>query len=248
MNSFSRADLKAARQLQGSCHGRHADRGSQWGRFFWNPHALFGLHFDARGERRLAPLAWNLHRPVGNERIRKDFRMNRHQQRVSLLFGLLMISAALLGRANSLEAQTLAEHGAGAAHESDDGLVLTLGDVVFDAGKATLQSSAVTAIDRLAQLLNVYPERSVRIEGHTDSVGDAAANQALSERRAAAVRDALLARGVDAARVEAVGFGATHPVADNRTESGRQKNRRIDIVLSGEQPTASGDGVAHNAQ
>ena len=125
--------------------------------------------------------------------------MNRHQQRVSLLFGLMMISAALLGRANSLEAQTLAEHGAGAAHESDDGLVLTLGDVVFDAGKATLQSSAVTAIDRLAQLLNVYPERSVRIEGHTDSVGDAAANQALSERRAAAVRDALLARGVDAA-------------------------------------------------
>ena len=175
--------------------------------------------------------------------------MNRQQQRVSLLFGLLMMSAALLGRANSLEAQTLAEHGAAAAtHESDDGLVLTLGDVVFDAGRATLQSSAVTAIDRLAQLLSVYPERSVRIEGHTDSVGDAAANQALSERRAAAVRDALLARGVDAARVEAVGFGATHPVADNRTESGRQKNRRIDIVLSGEQQSSSGDGVAHNAQ
>jgi outer membrane protein OmpA-like peptidoglycan-associated protein len=187
--------------------------------------------------------------PSANERIRKDFMMNRHQQRVSLLFGLLMISAALLGRANSLEAQTLGEqHGAGAAHESDDGLVLTLGDVVFDAGKATLQSSAMTAIDRLAQLLSVYPERSVRIEGHTDSVGDAAANQALSERRAAAVRDALLARGVDAARVEAVGFGATHPIADNRTESGRQKNRRIDIVLSGEQQSSSGDGVAHNAQ
>ena len=173
--------------------------------------------------------------------------MNRQQQRVSLLFGLLMISAALLGRA-SLEAQTPAEHEAGAAHEADTGLVLTLGDVVFDAGKATLQSSAVTAIDRLVQLLNVYPERSVRIEGHTDSVGDAAANQALSERRAAAVRDALLARGVDAARVEAIGFGATHPIADNRTESGRQKNRRIDIVLSGEQQPSSGDGVAHNAQ
>ena len=164
--------------------------------------------------------------------------MNRHQQRISLLFGLLMISAALLGRANSLEAQT---------PDCDDGLVLTLGDVGFDAGKATLQSSAMTAIDRLVQLLNVYPERSVRIEGHTDSVGDAAANQELSERRAAAVRDALLARGIDAARVEAVGFGATHPVADNRTESGRQKNRRIDIVMSGEQSSGD-DGVAHNAQ
>ena len=164
--------------------------------------------------------------------------MNRHQQRVSLLFGLLLISAALLGRANSLEAQPPG---------SDDGLVLTLGDVGFDAGKASLQPGAMTAIDRLVQLLNVYPERSVRIEGHTDSVGDAAANQKLSERRAAAVRDALLARGIDAARVEAVGFGAGRPVADNSTESGRQKNRRIDIVLSGEQSPA-GDGVAHNAQ
>jgi outer membrane protein OmpA-like peptidoglycan-associated protein len=106
----------------------------------------------------------------------------------------------------------------------------------------------MTAIDRLAQLLSVYPERSVRIEGHTDSVGDAAANQELSQRRAAAVRDALLARGVDAARVEAVGFGASHPIADNRTESGRQKNRRIEIVLAGEQQSSTGDGVAHNAQ
>jgi outer membrane protein OmpA-like peptidoglycan-associated protein len=173
--------------------------------------------------------------------------MNRQQQRV-LLFGLLLISAALLGRANSLEAQALPEHAADAAHDTDRGLVLTLGDVVFDAGKAKLQSSALTAIDRLAQLLSVYPERSVRIEGHTDSVGDAAANQELSERRAAAVREALIARGVEAARVEAVGLGATHPIADNGTESGRQKNRRIVIVLSGEQQSSSGDGVAHNAQ
>ena len=117
----------------------------------------------------------------------------------------------------------------------------------------TATAAATTAIDRLAQLLSVYPERSVRVEGHTDSVGDDATNQELSERRAAAVRDALLARGVDAARIEAVGYGATHPIADNRTESGRQKNRRIDIVLSDEQilsneHSASDDGVAHNAK
>ncbi|HVJ30526.1 MAG TPA: OmpA family protein [Gammaproteobacteria bacterium] len=172
--------------------------------------------------------------------------MNRQQQRV-LLFGLLLISAALLGRANSLEAQALPEHAADAAHDTDRGLVLTLGDVVFDAGRASLNPSATTAIDRLAQLLSVYPERSVRIEGHTDSVGDDAANQDLSERRAAAVRDALLARGVDAARVEAVGYGATRPIADNRTESGRQKNRRIELVLSDEH-AASDDGVARNSQ
>ena len=164
--------------------------------------------------------------------------MNR-QQRVMLLFGLLLISAALLGRANGIEAQTLAHSLAAHSetHDTDRGLVLTLGDVVFDAGKASLQPSAMTAIDRLAQLLGVYPERSVRIEGHTDSVGDAAANQALSERRAAAVRDALVARGVEAARIESVGYGATRPIADNRTEGGRQKNRRIEIVLADEQST-----------
>ena len=173
--------------------------------------------------------------------------MNRQQQRLVMLFGLLLISAALLGRANSLEAQELSAQSAGETRDADRGLVLTLGDVVFDAGKASLQPSAVTAIDRLAQLLSVYPERSVRIEGHTDSVGDDAANQDLSERRAAAVRVALLARGVEAARIEAVGYGASHPIADNRTESGRQKNRRIDIVLSDEQST-SANGVAHNSQ
>ena len=163
--------------------------------------------------------------------------MNRHQQRAVLLFGLLLMSAALLGHASSSEAQAL--HAARSeTRDVDGGLVLTLGDVVFDAGKASLKPSATTAIDRLAQLLGVYPERSVRIEGHTDSLGDAAANQQLSERRAAAVRDALLARGIAAARVEAVGYGATRPIADNRSESGRQKNRRIEIVLSDEHGAA----------
>jgi outer membrane protein OmpA-like peptidoglycan-associated protein len=175
--------------------------------------------------------------------------MNRHQQRAALLFGLLLISAALLGRAQSSEAQARAEavRSDGEARAADRGLVLTLGDVGFDAGKASLQSTATTAIDRLAQLLGVYPERSVRIEGHTDSLGDDAANQQLSERRANAVRDALLARGIDAARVAAVGYGETRPIADNATPGGRQKNRRIEIVLSDEQTTRE-NGVAHNAQ
>jgi outer membrane protein OmpA-like peptidoglycan-associated protein len=172
--------------------------------------------------------------------------MNRHQQRAVLLFGLLLMSAALLGHAGSSEAQAL-DTAHSETRDVDRGVVLTLGDVVFDAGKASLQPSAMTAIDRLAQLLGVYPERSVRIEGHTDSLGDDAANQLLSERRAAAVRDALLARGVAAARVEAVGYGETRPIADNRTENGRQNNRRIEIVLSDERGAADA-GVALNAQ
>jgi len=188
-------------------------------------------------------LAWNLHRADGEEG--KGNVMNRQQQRVMLLFGLLLISAALLGRANSSEAQARAQAARSdvEARDSERGLVLTLGDVVFEAGKASLQPSAMTAIDRLAQLLAVYPERSVRIEGHTDSAGDDAANQMLSERRADAVRDALLARGVEAARVEAVGYGEARPIADNGTLDGRQKNRRIEIVLSDEQTSLG--GVAH---
>src|SRR5262245_56656875 len=180
---------------------------------------------------------------------KKGYAMNRHQQRSALLFGLLLISAALLGRANSSEAQARAEAARSdvETHDSEHGLVLTLGDVVFEPGKALLQPGATTAIDRLAQLLAVYPERSVRIEGHTDSAGDDAANQALSERRAGAVRDALLARGVEATRVEAIGYGETRPIADNGTPSGRQKHRRIEIVLPDEQ-AAVGSGVAHNAQ
>jgi outer membrane protein OmpA-like peptidoglycan-associated protein len=170
--------------------------------------------------------------------------MNRHQQRAALLFGLLLISAALLGRANSSEAQARAE--TVRSDGADRGLVLTLGDVEFDAGKAALQPASITAIDRLAQLMGVYAEHSIRIEGHTDSLGDGAANQQLSERRAHAVRDALLARGIDAARIVAVGYGETRPIADNATAAGREKNRRIEIVLSDAQATID-NGVAHNA-
>jgi outer membrane protein OmpA-like peptidoglycan-associated protein len=121
------------------------------------------------------------------------------------------------------------------ARDTDRGLVLTLGDVLFDSGEASLLPGAVTTIDRLAQFMGDYPERSVRIEGHTDSAGDEEANQRLSERRAGAVRDALVARGIDAARIAAVGYGEVRPVASNDTPGGRQQNRRIEVVVSDEQ-------------
>ena len=118
------------------------------------------------------------------------------------------------------------------ARDTDQGLVLTLGDVQFDTGQASLKPGAAATIDRLAQFMRDYPEHSVRIEGHTDSAGDAATNQQLSERRAVAVRDAVVARGVDAARIEAVGQGEARPIAGNDTASGRERNRRIEIVVS----------------
>jgi outer membrane protein OmpA-like peptidoglycan-associated protein len=124
------------------------------------------------------------------------------------------------------------------ARDTDRGLVLTLGDVQFDSGQASLLGGAIATIDRLAQFMRDYPERSIRIEGHTDSAGDDQTNQQLSERRAAAVRDALVARGIDAARIETAGYGEARPIAGNDTPGGRQQNRRIEVVVSGEQGTS----------
>jgi outer membrane protein OmpA-like peptidoglycan-associated protein len=118
------------------------------------------------------------------------------------------------------------------ARDTDRGLVLTLGDVLFDTGQATLKPGAATTIDRLAQFMRDYPERSVRIEGHTDAAGSDDANQGLSERRAQAVREALLQRGLDAARIATLGYGEARPVASNETPGGRQQNRRVEIVVS----------------
>ena len=128
------------------------------------------------------------------------------------------------------------------ARETDRGLVLTLGDVLFDTGEATLKPGAATTIDRLAQFMRDYPERSVRIEGHTDAMGSDDANLGLSERRARAVREALVARGLDAARIATLGFGEARPIAGNETPGGRQQNRRVEIVVSDAQGAFADDG------
>jgi outer membrane protein OmpA-like peptidoglycan-associated protein len=109
---------------------------------------------------------------------------------------------------------------------------LTLGDVLFDTGEATLKAGAATTIDRLAQFMRDYPEHAVRIEGHTDSTGSDETNRSLSERRAQSVRDALLARGLAAERIATLGYGEAQPIANNDTAAGRQQNRRVEIVVS----------------
>jgi outer membrane protein OmpA-like peptidoglycan-associated protein len=117
------------------------------------------------------------------------------------------------------------------AKQTPHGMVVTLGDVLFDVGKATLKPGAARAIDRLAEFLKQHGERKVRIEGFTDSTGSEETNQRLSEQRANAVRSALLERGVAPERIEAVGFGQGFPVATNDTQAGRQQNRRVEIVI-----------------
>jgi len=108
--------------------------------------------------------------------------------------------------------------------------VLSNATIRFQSGSATIDAGNETLLQRLAKLANDCPG-SLTIEGHTDSIGDAGMNEALSQARAAAVRDALTARGVEAGRLTAIGFGEAQPIADNETAAGRAKNRRIAISV-----------------
>ena len=120
------------------------------------------------------------------------------------------------------------------ATPTDRGLVLTLGDVLFDTGKSELNSGASRKLDQLAQFLSEHKDRRVQIDGFTDSVGSDSYNRELSQRRANAVKNALLTRGIDSTRINTEGYGKAFPVANNAESSGRQLNRRVEVVIGGE--------------
>ncbi|MBA2657990.1 MAG: OmpA family protein [Nitrosospira sp.] len=120
------------------------------------------------------------------------------------------------------------------AKQTDRGLVITLGDVLFDTNRAQLKSGGVREVQKLADALKQNPQRTVFIEGFTDSTGTESRNQELSEQRAIAVRDTLLGMGVASNRITTSGYGKSFPVASNDTEAGRQLNRRVEIIISDE--------------
>ncbi|MBL8267137.1 OmpA family protein [Steroidobacter sp.] len=140
-------------------------------------------------------------------------------------------------RASTLEQELAALK----AKKTDRGMVLTLGDVLFDTGLATLKPGAYTTVDRLATVLKEAPDRKVMIEGHTDSVGADDYNQALSERRATAVQTALLERGVRSDQIVALGKGESYPVASNDNAAGRQQNRRVEMIFTDNQSQVASD-------
>jgi outer membrane protein OmpA-like peptidoglycan-associated protein len=119
------------------------------------------------------------------------------------------------------------------AKQTDRGIVLTLGDVLFDTGRAELNPGAATKMDQLAQFLTQHPDRRAEIDGFTDSVGSDAYNEELSQRRANAVKAALVTRGVDPTRINTQGYGKAYPVASNTDSGGRQLNRRVEVVIGG---------------
>jgi outer membrane protein OmpA-like peptidoglycan-associated protein len=118
--------------------------------------------------------------------------------------------------------------------ESARGLIVDMPDVLFDTGKYTLKPGARERLAKVAGILLAYPGLRVEVEGHTDSVGSDEFNRQLSEDRASAVRDYLSQEGVPRYSISSQGFGKTQPVASNDTAAGRQQNRRVDLVVSGE--------------
>jgi OOP family OmpA-OmpF porin len=103
-------------------------------------------------------------------------------------------------------------------------------DILFETGKSTIQKESLPIIDQIYEMLKVTPDLKISIEGHTDNVGDPASNKKLSDDRAKSVMDVLIGKGIDKSRMSSIGWGQENPVADNRTEEGKAKNRRVEIV------------------
>jgi outer membrane protein OmpA-like peptidoglycan-associated protein len=114
------------------------------------------------------------------------------------------------------------------------GLIATMPDVLFETNRFTLKPGARESMAKLAGILLAYPDLRLEVDGHTDSVGSDAYNQQLSEKRAASVRDYLAQQGIPISSVAVMGFGKTQPIASNATAAGRQQNRRVELVVSGE--------------
>jgi outer membrane protein OmpA-like peptidoglycan-associated protein len=124
------------------------------------------------------------------------------------------------------------------AKPTDRGLVLTLGDVLFDTGRAELSPGAARNLDQLVQFLTEHPDRRVEIDGYTDSVGTDAYNRDLSQRRADAVKSVLVSRGIDPMRIATQGYGKEFAIASNSDSGGRQLNRRVEVVIGGDNGAA----------
>ena len=118
------------------------------------------------------------------------------------------------------------------AKQTERGTLVTFGDVLFDLNKAELKPAGMRGVQKLAEFLNDNPERKVVVEGYTDSTGSASYNQQLSERRAQSVMRALTRAGVDAQRIQTVGYGEEYPVASNDTPASRAMNRRVEVTIS----------------
>jgi outer membrane protein OmpA-like peptidoglycan-associated protein len=116
-------------------------------------------------------------------------------------------------------------------HKDARGIILSMSDILFDVNKATLTPDLKTSLAKIAGILTVYSESNIIVEGHTDNTGSVELNQKLSEQRAGNVRQFMVEQGIAGARLKSEGFGFSRPIGDNSTSEGRQKNRRVDLVI-----------------
>ena len=193
--------------------------------------AYLALRHAQAGEARVAEA--HAHQEVAQaqadrEKILKDARTRETQAAQAAAESARNQAATAQARLSSAE-QQLADL---QAKKTDRGVVVTLGDVLFDTGQATLKPGANVAMNRLAAYLRDNPQTRVLIEGHTDSRGSDEYNEALSERRARAVAEALESSGISRDQIQTAGRGKAYPVASNDTAAGRQQNRRVELVFS----------------
>jgi len=150
------------------------------------------------------------------------------KQEASMRKALADSEAASIQREN----QVLAQAESSSTKKALDVLTVTFkSDFLFSVNSSTLLPGAYDELERVANVLNQYPQTTMRISGHTDGTGTAEYNQKLSERRAQSVKDALVGMGVDQARMNTIGYGKSKPIASNDTDSGRQQNRRVEIRI-----------------
>ena len=142
-------------------------------------------------------------------------------------------TGAIIGRKMDKQAEELQRDMQNARVERvGEGIKITFDSgILFDVNKADLRPASVSEIDKMAAVLQKYPDTNVLIEGHTDASGSDAINQPLSVRRAQAVANETIAKGVSASRITTQGYGSSQPVADNSTEAGKQANRRVEVAI-----------------
>ncbi|MRR57141.1 MAG: OmpA family protein [Deltaproteobacteria bacterium] len=133
------------------------------------------------------------------------------------------------------ERQVLEEAERGRVQGDLDVLTVTFkSDFMFEVNSSTILPGAYDELNRVAKVLNQYPQTTITIAGHTDATGSEEYNMRLSQRRAEAVKNALVGMGVSSARMTTIGFGKSKPIASNATEAGRQQNRRVEIRIVGQ--------------
>ena len=218
-----------ATRPRSSTHANRALKAAEW-RWQEKEPASDVEHFAYLAATRV-DIAYSIASAKENARELENMRLERQRVQLDLRSGELERSKAEIDRAREEAAEMQRRMRDLEARQTERGMLLTLGDVLFESEQSELTAEAAETIDRIAEFMDVYPERRALIEGHTDSMGEDDFNMDLSRERAYSVRQALVARGVSSSRITTNGFGESQPVASNGDSAGRQRNRRVEIIF-----------------